>query len=489
MRKLLFLLFLLFLFGNVWTQSYGVSKPQNFNMRKNEKSDAPAAKKENTNESTEKFSVYAKNFVQDKINEWQKIRKNETLGEWQNRVNENTRNVKVKEFEKEAETEYLLEATKNFILIMDIDGYEAGNELYLIKSEQFGTLPVSVPLKERDFFKKQWIYVKKIPTYFIENDKIELAEVVFSMENKIYKYSNKNALNYKLPTITYNFDPIENDVDEDNLLKPKDKPTVYIPEKSDVDINIPENEIINDKTFAVIIANENYINESQVYFAKNDGEVFKEYCIKTLGIKKDNVHLITNATFMTLRGEVNWIKRVADAYPDEANIIFYYTGHGIPDEISKSAYLLPIDGFSYDVETGYKLDDLYATLGALPAKKIIVFLDACFSGVQRSGEMMAYARGVALKIKPGIPTGNTIVFSAAKEDETANHYDEKGHGLFTYFLLKKIQETNGEVTLEDLEKYIITNVRQQSVVSKKKNQTPTVTPAPGLENWKKLKLK
>ena len=62
--------------------------------------------------------------------------------------------------------------------------------------------------------------------------------------------------------------------------------------------------------------------------------------------------------------------------------------------------------------------------------------------------------------------------------------------MFTYYLLKKLQETQGDVTLLDLGDYITTNVRQQSVVMNGKPQTPCVTPSASLGNdWQNWKLK
>ena len=117
-------------------------------------------------------------------------------------------------------------------------------------------------------------------------------------------------------------------------------------------------------------------------------------------------------------------------------------------------------------------------------------MDACFSGAQRSGEMLASARGVAIRSRQGMPSGNMVVFSAAQGDETAYPYHEKGHGLFTYFMLKKLQETKGDVTLGELDDYISTNVRRQSILVNRKSQTPTVTSATALEQtWKETKIR
>ena len=73
-------------------------------------------------------------------------------------------------------------------------------------------------------------------------------------------------------------------------------------------------------------------------------------------------------------------------------------------------------------------------------KAVFVLLDACFSGTNRDGRMLASARGVAIKAKQNTPKGKMIVLSAAQGDETAHSYNEKGHGLFTYYLLKKLME-------------------------------------------------
>lgn len=259
---------------------------------------------------------------------------------------------------------------------------------------------------------------------------------------------------------------------------------------SAVDKNIPTSPVINDKIFAVIIANENYQNTSNVPYAINDGGVFRNYCEKVLGIPTKNIHYIANATLNNIQGEVNWLENVLRSYEGEAKAIFYYAGHGIPDESSKDSYLLPVDGIGSNVKTGYKLETLYATLGSLPSKSITVFLDACFSGANRDGEMInPNLRGVVIRANSAAPSGNVVVFSAAQGYETAMPYTEEAHGMFTYYLLKKLQETSGDVTYEELGNYLQKNVRQQSSILGKP-QTPTVLPSAIIGNeWKEWKLK
>lgn len=258
---------------------------------------------------------------------------------------------------------------------------------------------------------------------------------------------------------------------------------------SDVDMEIPTITMKNESAFVVVISNEEYRREAQVPYAVNDGKSFIAYCKQTLEIPDANIHFVENATLNDMKYHLNWLKQVIDVYGVNSRAIVYYAGHGIPDEKTKAAYLLPIDGYGMDASTGYKLEDLYNTLSSLSAQSVTVFLDACFSGTKREGDMMTAARGVAIKTKPATPTGNLVVFSAAQGDETAYPYNEKQHGMFTYFILKKLQETKGDVTLGDLGNYVIDQVRKKTVLTGK-IQTPVINTSIVLgDSWKSWKLK
>lgn len=257
-----------------------------------------------------------------------------------------------------------------------------------------------------------------------------------------------------------------------------------------IDTSIPYSSSNNTFTFAVIIGNEKYKQVAKVPYAQNDAKIFAEYCKKTLGVPTQNVRIYENATFGTMLSAVNGIKKISEAYQGNVNVIFYYAGHGIPNETTKDAFLLPVDADGRQTEACYPVSRLYKELGEMGAKNVVVFMDACFSGAQRGEGMLASARCVALKAKAEAPQGNMVVFTAATGDETAYPYNEKGHGMFTYFLLKKIQETKGDCTLGELGEYIQTNVSQQSVVINRKSQTPTIVPSEGMmDSWRGLKLR
>lgn len=256
--------------------------------------------------------------------------------------------------------------------------------------------------------------------------------------------------------------------------KPKAK--VYA-SSSDVDEGIPATGKNNDDVFAIIIANENYLRVPKVNCALNDGRTFRHYCRQTLGIPDDNIHMLEDATFGQMTEEMNWLTRVAKVFEGDSRIIIYYAGHGIPNEKDGSAYLLPIDNSGNNTAAAYSLNKLYKELGSLNAKSVTVFLDACFSGSQRGEGMLTAARGVAMSYKAEDPLGNMVVFSATQGDETAYPYAEKGHGLFTYYLLKKLKETKGNVDYGTLGDYIKREVSRKSIVINNKPQTPTVAPS------------
>jgi hypothetical protein len=307
--------------------------------------------------------------------------------------------------------------------------------------------------------------------------------VQITLKERYGKYAENRTINLQLnQTLAANKVVIESIANE--------KADIQIASlTSEVDKNIPVTGVKNNNTFAVIIANENYTSVASVPFALNDGNIFREYCVKTLGIPEKNIRYVANATGNQIKQQVGWLQSITKAYAN-ANIIFYYAGHGIPDESSRTSYLLPVDGSGSDVTTGYKLDDLYATLGSIPAKNVMVFMDACFSGSKRENGMLASARGVAIKSRSGMPQGNMVVFSAAQGDETAYPNNDEKHGMFTYFLLKKLQETKGDVTLQELGNYIREKVSQESIVLNNKSQTPCVTPSASLDaSWREWKLK
>ena len=89
-----------------------------------------------------------------------------------------------------------------------------------------------------------------------------------------------------------------------------------------------------------------------------------------------------------------------------------------------------------------------------------------------------------------IETKRLILRRFKSGDETAMTYQEKGHGLFTYFLLKKLQETKGNVSYAELAEYIKKHVQKEAFLINEKPQTPIVaTSFDASQSWENMRLK
>jgi len=325
-----------------------------------------------------------------------------------------------------------------------------------------------------------------LPEFGVVNDTLAIVSCKFKLGDKLYSstanYAGQGGSNhnFELPPLDINL----------AIAEEKKKAGGEVVDNS-VDRDIPQTKQDNELTFALIIGNEQYEHEQQVPYANNDARIFAEYCKKTLGIPDDNITLLQNAGLNRMRHDVLALANTLKAYDGEAKAIVYYAGHGVPDESSLMPYLLPTDGFAADIKSGYSLTEFYDELASAPSKMTMVFLDACFSGAKRDGQMLAEARGVAIRTRNTIPEGNLFVFSASQGNETAYSDSKHGHGMFTYYLLKHLQETAGNTSLSSLSDYVIKNVKQTSVRENSgKMQTPTVVPSLSLMNsWKDIKLR
>lgn len=264
------------------------------------------------------------------------------------------------------------------------------------------------------------------------------------------------------------------------------------PGTSDIDMNIPTTNRKAENTFCIIIANEKYIKTDtpKVKYAAQDGETFYKYCTKTLGLPRENVKIAKNAKYLEMKSVIDWMKKVSTIYGTDANFIFYYAGHGVPDE-NGNCKLMPVDVSINDIDNGYSLKDLYDTLGKLTTSSALMIVDACFSGNDRDAvcALDEEHRGLTRAVSKEAVKGNVVVMSATSDTETALAYNEQAHGLFSYYLMKKLQETKGNVTYGELFDYVQKEVLRKSTVVMEKTQTPTVTYSDNLAGtWKNIKF-
>ncbi|MFA9460915.1 PQQ-binding-like beta-propeller repeat protein [Thiohalorhabdus methylotrophus] len=200
---------------------------------------------------------------------------------------------------------------------------------------------------------------------------------------------------------------------------------------------------------AVIIGNRHYGGADSdipdVRYAHNDARAMARFARRTLGFRAGNVVVLEDASKARLEAWLGSAShpggRLADLVkPGRSEVFVYYSGHGVPGAREGRSHLLPVDASPDQVAiTGYALTTLYRNLSQLPAKRVTVALDACFSGRSPGGAVVRNASPATLTVKgvrPGL-AGGTVLAAAAPE-QIASWDTEARLGLFTRYWLKGV---------------------------------------------------
>ena len=442
-------------------------------------------------------------YVIDKISNWQIKGEFEKMSVYQERVNVKTRAVQIKKIEALA----LDSLKKDFIQNINLNDitlsrYDAESEVFVINSE-LGQFPINVSIDYAKEFKKN------VGNLIWGNEEVLLIDNKFTLSHfevcyQIYDeksfprdcfyYDIENNSTYSSTEIDYNFPEIEFEVsNEATLSKPFKVENKKISLGSKVDVNFPSNPKVENR-YALIIGNEDYTSyqsglstEQNVDFAENDANTFKQYALKTLGVNEENLYYLKNATAGQMKQKIALVSKIINQIGSDAELIFYYAGHGYPDELTKVPYLIPVDISASDLSSAINLSDLYKTFSESNAKKITVFLDACFTGGARSLGLVA-SRGIKISPKEDNLNGNLVVFSASSDKQSSLPYYEQAHGMFTYFLLDKLQSSRGKCTYSELFDYVNQKVSLNALKINEKEQNPKVNTSQNVNedwgNWK-----
>lgn len=291
-----------------------------------------------------------------------------------------------------------------------------------------------------------------------------------------------------------------------------------------VDYNIPVVEAgSNNETFAVIIANEDYTTLPNVPYALNDGNVMREYFLKTLGIPERHLKQLNNATAEDIKMlGIEWLRDITIAVKGKANIIVYFAGHGFSDADGHS-YIVPVNVDYRKITTIHKyniakemgmlsdeeeargalltphevnllldqciaLDSLAGWFNKVQSQSITFLIDASLDGRQRNGEpMIAHKREPNYKKPKAIRSrNNSVFFTSAAANRTSYSFEDQHHGFFTYFMLKELKRTVGDINYKDFFENVERNLSYESSLQGKLQQ-PIVTPGSKVkEMWQDL---
>lgn len=240
--------------------------------------------------------------------------------------------------------------------------------------------------------------------------------------------------------------------------------------------------------YAIVVGIEQYQQKlPRADFAAHDAEVMSQYLSKVLGYQEENVVVLLNDR-ATKTGIEKYIEAwLPDHVEKDDSVFIYYSGHGAPNAKTGKAYLVPYDGDPAFVEkTSYPLDRLYEQLANLPAKEVVVILDSCFSGAGGRSVIAKGMRPMVLSVEnPLLAKGNTVVLAAGSGDQVSSTYDQKGHGLLTYFFLKGLQgegdrNKDQSIELKELFEYLKPQVERVARREFHNEQSPQLLGSPDM---------
>lgn len=231
---------------------------------------------------------------------------------------------------------------------------------------------------------------------------------------------------------------------------------------------------------ALIIGIEHYRRDlPEATGAAQDARAFADVVEQTLGLPRANVHLLidADATKSSLDAELDeWLPRNVSPQGD---VIVYFAGHGAPDAKAGTSYLLPWDGDpKFITSQGLALSALYAKLSALKSRRVLTFLDACFTGAGGRSVLPEGARPlVRERAAPPIKSTKLAVFTATGPNEITG-MGSTGSGLFSYYLIRGLNgdadaNRDGAVTFGELVSYSSKQVANEAR-RENRDQTPRV---------------
>lgn len=258
---------------------------------------------------------------------------------------------------------------------------------------------------------------------------------------------------------------------------------------------------ISQKWALVVGVNEFKNSVTKLNFAAKDSSDFFQYLVDPNGgrFQTDHVKCLTNgeATLEGIKEGLGWLR--LNVKPDDL-VVIYFSSHGSPRDADPNgvSYIILNDTDLSRPEklyaTSLQMIDLVQTLNReIRARRVVLFLDTCFSGdaitkpangskrvvvpvwsnaaPAEAAPASAAFSGAFENLKSGI---GRAVIAASRADELSWEDEAHKNGYFTRYLIAALREGNGTSTLGQ----IFPKVRDEVAASVSKDhqgqrQTPT----------------
>jgi uncharacterized caspase-like protein len=242
--------------------------------------------------------------------------------------------------------------------------------------------------------------------------------------------------------------------------------------------------VVKHDTWAVIIGVGRYQSTDipSLRYTVSDAESLYQILLGPGAFRKEHVLLITDKTEKTptLRN-IKWALGtfLARSAKKDDTVLIFFAGHGAPEIDQRGVerdglakYLIPSDADPDDLySTALPMDEMQTIFGRVEAERMVVFLDACYSGAA-GGRTFSAKKTRAANLDDQFlerltrSKGRAII-TASRPSEVSIELPELGHGIFTYYLVQGLKgaadlNKDGIITVQELYEYVEQQVSVKS---------------------------
>ncbi len=221
---------------------------------------------------------------------------------------------------------------------------------------------------------------------------------------------------------------------------------------------------MGEKIAAIIGVEANRNKDLRVAHALADATGMSE-SLHDLGFTKDRQLLLIDDRATKAAVESRLRDLIFDLRESDTFVLFF-AGHGVSQ--GKDNYLLCYDSDIHDLPlTAVALQKLFQWLKGSVCEKIIIFLDACNSGMLIDASMRSVLSNMNAKEAKEFLAGSEhcVCFCSSKSFQSSWGSQKLGHGIWTYHLLRALRgedpealEKAGFITSSSLQNYLSKNV-------------------------------
>ena len=194
------------------------------------------------------------------------------------------------------------------------------------------------------------------------------------------------------------------------------------------------------KSWALIIGIDDYQFAPKLSNARSDATAVSNLLVERFGFLKENIIELFDQEATHVNILHAYLTYANDSVGIDDRILIFFAGHGCTQNGNRGeiGFLVPVDGKANDLSTLIRWDSLSRNAELIPAKHLLIILDACFSGLILS---RAVQPGGSRYLKDMLKRYSRQVLTAGKADEAVS--DAGGplpaHSIFTGHLINALE--------------------------------------------------